>query len=269
MQNSVWQADPRQITVTRFCHHASELSDVVSLLQSLINHLAQATCLLKSHLSVKLREYSEVKEFFLHLLNNLPGKYNVFIFLDAIEEIVKDSEADGFAFDWIPSVLPQNVKIVLSLLPSTKNNVQTIKKFLNLPPENILNIPMLNDTEMVEMLVELMRRKKRTLNKNQWTYVKNTMKDSRDKTPLYLKLVLREIVKWKSYDKPRPIPSSVVGCIMYILECLEKEHGETLVSHSLRYISLTKNGLTEAELEDILSLDEQVRTVLMCKTKRQ
>ena len=36
------------------------------------------------------------------------------------------------------------------------------------------------------------------------------------------------------------------------------QHGKVLVSHAFSYVTVSKEGLTESELEDILSLDEQV-----------
>ena len=39
---------------------------------------------------------------------------------------------------------------------------------------------------------------------------------------------------------------------------MERRHGNILVSHALAYITASKNGLAETELEDLLSLDDEV-----------
>jgi len=45
-----------------------------------------------------------------------------------------------------------------------------------------------------------------------------------------------------------------------LLLCLqvEKYHGRVFVSHALSYLTASKNGLSDVELEDVLSLDEEV-----------
>jgi NACHT domain- and WD repeat-containing protein len=39
---------------------------------------------------------------------------------------------------------------------------------------------------------------------------------------------------------------------------IEKYHGRIFVSHALSYLTASKNGLSDVELEDVLSLDEEV-----------
>ena len=45
---------------------------------------------------------------------------------------------------------------------------------------------------------------------------------------------------------------------MKLLDRIENQHGKILVSHALGYLTAAKSGLSEAELEDLLSLDEKV-----------
>ena len=47
---------------------------------------------------------------------------------------------------------------------------------------------------------------------------------------------------------------------MKLFERIENQHGKILVSHALGYVTAAKGGLSEAELEDLLSLDEKVNT---------
>ena len=46
---------------------------------------------------------------------------------------------------------------------------------------------------------------------------------------------------------------------MKLLDRIENQHGKILVSHALGYLTAAKSGLSEAELEDLLSLDEKVK----------
>lgn len=46
--------------------------------------------------------------------------------------------------------------------------------------------------------------------------------------------------------------------IMMLFERIEKQHGRLLVFHALAYITASKSGLSESELEDLISLDDKV-----------
>ena len=78
--------------------------------------------------------------------------------------------------------------------------------------------------------------------------------------PLYLKLAFDEALRWKSYtpDSEIHLEQNVREIIDDMFERLERRHGKILVSHALAYITASKNGLTEPELEDLLSLDDEV-----------
>ena len=78
--------------------------------------------------------------------------------------------------------------------------------------------------------------------------------------PLYLKLAFDEALRWKSYTPESDIclEQNVREIIDDMFQRLERRHGKILVSHALAYITASKNGLTEPELEDLLSLDDEV-----------
>lgn len=78
--------------------------------------------------------------------------------------------------------------------------------------------------------------------------------------PLYLKLSFDQACRWKSYtpENETVLPAGVKNVINEFFDQVERRHGKILVSHALAYITASKNGLTEPELEDILSLDDEV-----------
>ena len=78
--------------------------------------------------------------------------------------------------------------------------------------------------------------------------------------PLYVKLVFDEIKLWKSYTKTqeKDLEKTVSTSINKLLGRIENQHGHVLVEHALSYITASKSGLSEAELEDLISLDETV-----------
>lgn len=50
----------------------------------------------------------------------------------------------------------------------------------------------------------------------------------------------------------------VLGAINALFSRIEKQHGQVLVRHALGYVTAAKSGLTETELEDVLSCDDDV-----------
>ena len=81
---------------------------------------------------------------------------------------------------------------------------------------------------------------------------------------LYVRLVYDDVVRWRSYFRRHMtyLAPGVDACIRQLLERTEMQHGRLLVSHAFAYITVSKEGLTESELEDVLSLDEQVGVCL-------
>jgi len=73
-------------------------------------------------------------------------------------------------------------------------------------------------------------------------------------------MVFGEIIRWRSYNKRQltTLAVNIHDSIMKLLERIENQHGKILVSHAFGYLTLSKGGLTETELEDLLSLDEKV-----------
>lgn len=127
-----------------------------------------------------------------------------------------------------------------------------------------------------------MRTACRDLTNYQWRLVSNAI--SSCSLPIFVKLVFAEICRWRSYTKPQDthLAATVMDSIMMLFERIEKQvkvlvinfghtlplsrltahsapqHGRILVFHALAYITAAKSGLSESELEDLISLDDRV-----------
>ena len=124
--------------------------------------------------------------------------------------------------------------------------------------ENILHISNFSDNfpEILFQKWNEMARKK--LSNYQWRVVMNASASC--PTPLFCKIAFAEVLKWRSYTPKENtfICSTVPSSIAQLFTSLETKYNCTLVEHSLAYISAAKYGLSESELEDILSLDDIV-----------
>ena len=78
--------------------------------------------------------------------------------------------------------------------------------------------------------------------------------------PLFVRLVFDDICRWRSYRDPdvTSLESTIHESINELYGRIETQHGHVLVSRALGYLTAAKNGLSEAELEDVLSLDDLV-----------
>jgi hypothetical protein len=77
-------------------------------------------------------------------------------------------------------------------------------------------------------------------------------------SPLYVRLVYDQICVWKSYTANQIVPKSIDECITALFNRVEDAHGKVLVSHALAYVTAAKNGLSDSEVEDLISIDETV-----------
>ena len=54
------------------------------------------------------------------------------------------------------------------------------------------------------------------------------------------------------------LASCIRDCINSLLNRLEIKHGNIFVAHSLAYLTVSRGGISESELDDVLSLDDEV-----------
>ena len=126
------------------------------------------------------------------------------------------------------------------------------------PEQCFLEVPSLAVSEADLILNSWLKSTKRALQQPQKEVILNAFRNCQ--LPLYLKLAFDEACRWKSYTpiSETRVELTVKEIISALFNRLERLHGKILVSHSLGYITASKSGLTEPELEDLLSLDDTV-----------
>ena len=76
--------------------------------------------------------------------------------------------------------------------------------------------------------------------------------------PLLVKVWLDEACLWKSYTTKLALPDSVAEAVDVIFNRLEQKFGMVFVSAALGYLTLCLDGISEGELEDVLSVNDEV-----------
>ena len=103
-----------------------------------------------------------------------------------------------------------------------------------------------------------MSKKNRKLGNYQKRIVLNALEHC--SLPLFCKLIFAEVSRWRSFSNPSEtyLANNVTDCINLLFQKVEEKHGWFLVAHSLAYVTAAKNGITESEIEDLLSLGKVI-----------
>ena len=98
----------------------------------------------------------------------------------------------------------------------------------------------------------------RSLTNFQWRCVANAFDHCT--LPIFCKLVLQEVCRWTSYNGPEKtsLKTNVQDSVFQLFERVENKHGWMLVSHALAYLTASRNGISEPEIEDLISVDDRV-----------
>ena len=92
---------------------------------------------------------------------------------------------------------------------------------------------------------------------------------SKNPQPLYLRLIFEESLRWSSKLPVSDINigAAIKNVAIVILGRLEMGHGEPLVRRALGYITASRAGVSETEMEDLLSLDDNVMDDVAARAK--
>ncbi|CAF3624005.1 unnamed protein product [Rotaria sp. Silwood1] len=200
-------------------------------------------------------ELSQLINHFKRLLEKATVDKPLNIFFDSLDQL---SSADGaHSMSWLPPILPNHVKFIVSTLPGIYNILNTLRNLID-SQENFIQIKPLGVELGKTVLKAWLARQHRTISEPQWALVHERLDEC--SIPLYVKLVFDEIKLWKSYTKiqEKDLAKTISTSINKLLGRIENQHGHILVEHALSYITASRAGISEAELEDLISLDETV-----------
>nr|XP_006819758.1 PREDICTED: leucine-rich repeat and WD repeat-containing protein KIAA1239-like [Saccoglossus kowalevskii] len=178
--------------------------------------------------------------------------------------IILDSIDDAKTFrtsrrlSWLPIRLPHHVKVILTVSVEDKSrSLAELQDYLT-DSSCFIGIPRLTEGEISELTRRLLVASNRTLKAQQWSILLTAC--GRSPYPLFATLATHQSSKWKSYTKFQEawLGFTVKELVQSVFEKLEDTFGKCLVSHVLGYITVSRYGLSENELEDIMSCDDEV-----------
>jgi WD40 repeat protein/ABC-type molybdenum transport system ATPase subunit/photorepair protein PhrA len=197
-------------------------------------------------------EFQKLSTTFRDFLTKIPGDKRLILFIDALDQLSETDHARNLT--WLPADIHDNVHMVVSTLSGGCLSILE-KKLLR---ENLVKLKPMPLNEGSKLLDLWLDEAKRKLQEHQRKEIleKFTMCG----LPLYLKLAFEEARRWKSYTEKVDLSHDIPGITRYLFKRLSSDanHGKTMVSRSLGYMAAAKNGLTEDEMLDLLSLDKDV-----------
>ena len=157
----------------------------------------------------------------------------------------------------MPSKLASNVRLIVSIGTAERGLQHRLEKYIESGALS-LSVPSLSHQDCMEIIKLSLGAQARQLNNKQWHLVSCAFNAC--KQPLFVKMTLEEVRRWRSYEDVSlgELVCTLHGAIDKFFERLERKHGRTLVSHVLAYFCVVRCGLSEVEMEDVLSLDDEV-----------
>ena len=238
------------ILIIRFLGTTPDSSSIYPLLRTICTQISYNYDKPMDNIPIEL---SNLTNYFKKLLEAATTERPLFIILDSLDQLSPTNSAHSLS--WVPLNLPKHVKIIVSTLTGYYGIMETFHNMIEIQ-ENFVHVESLGEELALDVIYQMLENIDRTISEQQLPIVKEALKGCT--SPLYVKLLFDQIALWKSYTDNVFIAKSIEDCVSKLFERVESSHGKVLVSHALAYITASKNGLSEAELEDLISLDETV-----------
>ncbi|KAK7109838.1 hypothetical protein V1264_013816 [Littorina saxatilis] len=247
---------PGSVCVARFLSTTTSASYVRSTMISIIGQLLDLYGLHPPaglDLSV---DFHYLTLFFTALLWRIDSKTSpLFLVLDSVDQLQSNDYAHMLI--WLPTMLPPNVHVFVSM---STDHPMCLRSALEVLPyeDQFIQLGGLNNNTADKIVRSLCHQVGRTLTVLQRSHVLHTFAESGQ--ALHLTLITNQALSWRSHHKlsDLKLAGTVEAAIEQYFCELEKTHGHIFVSHLLGYFTLAKYGLTNGEIEDLLSLDDEV-----------
>ena len=243
----------RTICAARYVGYTPKSSDIKQILISICSQLMHTF----GRRAIDIpHDFKELQRYFSELLNTVPPGVNVVIFLDAVDKLIPEYNAHFMS--WLPSKLKQNVKIIISTNPVRHNILDRLKNEIVKDDKYMLEMTPMSMDDAEVLLQYIMGLYGRTVSKSQMNVFRNAFQIC--SYPMYVQLLADMARTLASTDKLeiKDIPSNIKAAINYFFDLLEKKHGKVLISRSLGYLVESVTGLSDSEMDDLLSLDDDV-----------
>ncbi|XP_015232013.1 PREDICTED: NACHT domain- and WD repeat-containing protein 1 [Cyprinodon variegatus] len=227
-----------------------------------INHVLHSICLqvclacgLAPPSLLSVSSHLELQHFFKTMLEDVSQQgQTLLVILDSLEQLADEHQAHKL--HWLPTDIPPNVHLLVSM-DTTSEAFANLRLKLG-AAGCLFEVDHLSRDEGEQIIESYLKAFQRTLTRQQKEAVLQNFKATG--SPLHLKLLLSTAKRWTSFTPPSDLllGSSIQEVMSSRLLKLEDKHGKKLVGGALGYIVSARRGLLEAELRDVMSLDDDI-----------
>ncbi len=204
-------------------------------------------------------DYEQVRRVFQVILQQTSACGNsVVLLVDALDQM--DTSNRAHSLDWLPAVLPDGVRLIVSTVPG--QCLDALRRKQPLPKEIMVGPLTREDSlEIVRQLLGEYRKQldERPDNQQMTTLLSKNQSDN----PLFLVVACEELRLFGVFEllskRINELPNDVEGLFAQVLERLEHDHGRELVQSALSLLACARDGLFEHELLELLRRDGQER----------
>jgi len=243
----------RTICAIRFIGHTPKCSDIKQVLTTLCHQVLHTLGRPSTDIPYDCKD---LQRYFADLLASVPRELNVVIFLDAIERFIPEYNAHYLS--WLPVDLNPNIKIIVSTHSTKHGLLQRLQSDIIKDVNYTLGVTHMSQSDADGLLQYALSLQGRKLTSIQHSVFKSKFGDC--SLAMYVQLLSHMARYLSSFDKVdvADIPPNINKAIHKFFSELEKKHGKVLVGRALGYLVASVTGLSDCEMDDILSLDDEV-----------
>ena len=251
--------DPENYSIIlRFLGTTPETSSIVKTFKSIFYQISRIFNFKLP--SSSFESHSEINNFLIQLFTLLYAEYphkKLVIILDSLDQLAMND----YSLDWLLTLFPPNVKMIYSTIPDHGNILRNFQRFINIDESNLIEITSLTPDLANLILKDWLKKENKLISASQHEQLNQMFSRTTALYPLYIKILFDIVSTWPSTHVPdeKFLNCRIIDdCIKYLFSSLEIKHGKLLFSRTITYMTLFKNGISESELEDVLSLDDDV-----------
>jgi hypothetical protein len=197
------------------------------------------------------------------ILKQVPRDKKLVLLFDSIDQL----QAENYDVSkWLPVEYPENIKCVISTIPHItieRTQYAILERLKSLiGDDNMIAVTEFNEHLAKDVIDLWLNRDRRQLTPLQWTWLQPKLcQNQGEPTPLFVSLLYDITLSWHSYDDQPDNSFAAISrtpdAIDYLYTQLSNKHGDVLFRRAMSYLWIS-DGLSEIELEDILTADNAV-----------
>ena len=258
-----WYDEPNHVSViVRFLGATPSSSDIRRPLISIIEQICSTY-----HLDIPTN-FDHVKQIFENILSRIPNDEQLVLLFDSLDQLQVDDVTQ--LEKWLPENLQSlsNVKCIYSTIPNIEIGMERKKVDIHQQLKTIyqndlfdIQVQPFSENTAEEVLKSWLAQDRRQLTSTQFEWLRPKLTRRHQIDPLFLSLLYDQTLTWHSYDETPDKAflsiESTGDAIEYLYNQLGAKHGQLIFHRAMHYLQLA-GGLSELEIEDILSLDDEV-----------